>query len=60
MCVESMALQTAAAPTLPGNSQTYVDELGIAGVEQPGSGDYAVVSLLVIKPTWLGNIYDRQ
>ena len=43
MCVESMALQTAAAPKLPGNLQTCVDELGVACVEQPGSGDSAVV-----------------
>ena len=60
MCVESMALQTAAAPTLPGNSQTYVDELGIAGVEQPGLGDSAVASLLVIELMWLGNVYDGE
>ena len=60
MCVKSMALQTAAAPTLPGNSQTYIDELGIAGVEQPGSGDSAVVSSLVIEPTWLDNVYNGQ
>ena len=33
-------------------------ELGVAGVEQPGSGDFAVVSLLVMEPTWLGNVYD--
>ena len=51
-CVESMALQTAAAPKLPRNVQTCVDELGIAGVEQPGLGDSAVVSLLVIEPMW--------
>ena len=60
MCVESMALQTAAAPKLPGNLQTCVDELGVAGVEQPGSGDSAVVSLLAIEPTWLGNVYNGQ
>ena len=52
MCVESMALQTAAAPKLPGNLQTCVGELGVAGVEQPGSGDSAVVSSLVIEPMW--------
>ena len=44
MCVESMALQTAAALKLPGNWQTCVDELGVAGVEQPGSGDSTVAS----------------
>ena len=60
MCVESMALQTAAAPKLPGNLQTYVDELGVAGVEQPGSGDSAVVSSFVIEPTWLDNVHDGQ
>ena len=53
-----MALQTAAAPKLPGNLQTCVDELGIAGVKQPGLGDSAVVSSLVIESTWLGNVYD--
>ena len=52
MCIECMALQTAAAPKLPGNLQTYVGELGVAGVEQPGSGDSAVVSSLVIEPMW--------
>ena len=60
MCVESMALQTAAARKLPRNLQSCVDRLGIACVEQPGSGDSAVVSSLVIEPTWLGNVYDRQ
>ena len=60
MCVESMALQTAAAPKLLGNLQTCVDELGVAGIEQPGLGDYAVASSLVIEPTWLGNVYDGQ
>ena len=55
-----MALQTAAAWKLPGTLQTCVDRLGVACVEQPGSGDSAVVSSLVIEPTWLGNIYDRQ
>ena len=59
-CVESMALQTAAAPKLPGNLQTCVDELGVDGVEQPGSVDSSVVSSLVIEPTWLGNVYDGQ
>ena len=59
-CVESMALQTAAAPKLPGNLQTYVDEPGVAGVEQSGLGDSAVVLLLVIELTWLGNVYDGQ
>ena len=58
MCVESMALQTAAARKLPGNLQTCVDELGVTGVEQPGLGDSTVVSLLVIEPTLLGNVYD--
>ena len=60
MCVESMALQIAAAPKLPGNLQTCVDELGVACVKQPGSGDSAVVSSLVIELTWLGNVYDGQ
>ena len=60
MCVESMALQTAAAWKLPGNLQTCVDELGVAGVEQPGLGDSAIVLSLVIEPTWLGNVYDGQ
>ena len=55
-----MALQTAAAPILPGNLQTCVDELDVTCVKQPGSGDSAVVSSLVIEPTWLGNVYDRQ
>ena len=55
-----MALQTAAAPKLPGNLQTYVDELGVIGVEQPGSGDSSVVLSLVIEPMWLGNAYDGQ
>ena len=50
MCVESMALQTAAATKLPGNLQTSVTEVGVACVEQPGLGDYAVVLLLVIEP----------
>ena len=60
MCVESMALQTAAAPKLPGNLQTCVDELGVAGVEQPGLGESAIVASLVIEPMWLGNVYDGQ
>ena len=55
-----MALQTADAPKLPGNLQTYVDDLGIAGVEQPGLGDSAVISSLVIELIWLGNVYDGQ
>ena len=55
-----MALQTACAPQLPGTLQTCVDELGIAGVEHPGSGDSTVVSLLAIEPMWLGNVYDGQ
>ena len=59
-CVESMALQTAAAPKLPGNLQTCVDELGVAGIEHPGSENSDVVSLLVIEPTRLGNVYDGQ
>ena len=42
-CVESMALQTAAAPKLPGNLQTCVDDVGVASVEQPDLGDSAVV-----------------
>ena len=60
MYVESMTLQTAAAPKLPGNLQTCVDELGVACVKQPGLGDSAVASSLVIELTWLGNVYDRQ
>ena len=55
-----MALQTAAALELPGNLQTCVDELGVACVKQPGLGDSAVVSSLVIEPMWLGNVYDGQ
>ena len=55
-----MALQTAAAPKLPGNLQTCVDELDVAGDKHPGSGDSAVVSSLVIEPIWLGNVYDGQ
>ena len=49
MCVESMALQTAAAPKLPGNSLACVDELDVAcvgqpGFGQPGSGDCSIVT----------------
>ena len=55
-----MALQTAAARELPGNMQTCVDELSVAGVKQPGSGDCTVVSSLVIEPMWLGNAYHGQ
>ena len=40
--------------------QTCVDEIIVACVKQPGSGDSAVVSSLVIKPTWLGSVYDGQ
>ena len=32
----------------------------VACVEQPGSGDFAVASSLVIEPMWLGNVYDGQ
>ena len=60
VCVEYMILQTVAATKLPGNLQTSVAELGVACVEQPGSGDSAVVSSLVIEPTWLGNVYNGQ
>ena len=59
-CVESMVLQTAAAPKLPGNSQTAVATADVACTEHPGSGDSAVVLSLVIEPTWLGNVYDGQ
>ena len=59
-CVEYPALQTAAATKLHGNLQTSVAELGVTCVEQPGLGDYAVVSSLVIEPTWLGNVYGKQ
>ena len=59
-CVKSMALQTAAATKLPGNLQTSVMEVGVAYVGQPELGDSAVVSLLVIGPTWLGNVSDGQ
>ena len=45
---------------LLGNLQTCVDEQSIACVKHPGSGDSAVVSSLVIEPTWLSNIYDGQ
>ena len=55
-CVESIALQTAAATKLPGNLQTSVAEVGVARVEQPELGDSTVVSPLVIEPTWLGNV----
>ena len=58
MCVESRALQTAAATKLPGNVQTSVIGLGVACVAQPGLWDSAVVSSLVIELTWLGSIYD--
>ena len=60
MFVESIALQSATVTKLPGNLQTYVDELGVAGIEQPGSGDSTVVSSLVIEPMWLSNVYDVQ
>ena len=59
-CVESMALQTAAATKLPGNLQTSIAEVKVARGGQPESGDSAVVSPIVIKPTWLGNVYDGQ
>ena len=59
-CVESMALQTAAATKLPENLQTYIEKPGVAGVKQPELGDSAVVLLLVIEPMWLDNVYDRQ
>ena len=55
-----MALQTAAAMALPGNLQTSVAELGVTCVEQPGLGDSAVASSLVLVPMWLGNVYDGQ
>ena len=45
---------------LPGNLLTCVSESGIACVKQPESGGSAVVSSLVIEPTWLGNVYDGQ
>ena len=45
---------------LPGNLQTCVSEQGIACVKQPESGGSAVVSSLVIEPTWLGNVYNGQ
>ena len=60
MCFESMALQTAAATKLSGTLQTSVLELDVASVEQPGSGDSAVISSLIIEPMWLGNDYNRQ
>ena len=60
MCVESMAYQSAAVTELPGNLQTCVSEQGITRVKQPESGGSAVVLLLVIEPTWLGNVYDGQ
>ena len=59
-CVESMALQTAAATKLPGTLQTSVMEVGIKCIEQPELGDSIVVSLLVIDPTWLGNVYNEH
>ena len=55
-----MALKIAAASKLPGNWQTCIDELGVAAVEQPESGDSAVVLSLVIELTWLGNVYNGQ
>ena len=60
MCVESRALQTAAVLKLPGNLQTSIAEVDVACVEQPKSGDSTVVSLLIIEPTWLRFVYDRQ
>ena len=59
-CVESMALQTAAATKLPGDLQTLIAEVDVACVEHPELGDSAVVSSLVIEPTWLGNVYNGQ
>ena len=59
-CVESMALQTAAAAKLHGNLQTSITKVGVTCVKHPGSGDSAVVSLLVMEPMWLGNVYDGQ
>ena len=45
---------------LPGNLQACVDELGVACVKHPGLGDSAVVSSLVVEPTWFGNVYNGQ
>ena len=43
-CVESMALQTAAAVKLPGNLQIAMTEVDIIHAEQPEPGDSAVVT----------------
>ena len=55
-----MVLQIAAATKLPGNLQTSIVEVGVAGVGQPELGDSTVVSSLVIEPTWLGSVYNGQ
>ena len=57
-CVESMALQTAAATKLPGNLQTAVANVNIACAGHPESGDSAIVLPLVIEPTWLDSVYN--
>ena len=58
MCVESMALQTAAATKLSGNLETSIEEVDVACVEQPELGDSTILSSLVLEPTWLGNVYN--
>ena len=60
MCVESTALQTVAAMQLPGNVQSANANVGIARAEKPELGGSTGVSLIVIEPTWLGNVYNRQ
>ena len=58
--MESEALQTAAATKLPDSPSTDVNCAHVSRVEQPELGGSAVVSSLVIEPTWLGNVYDGQ
>ena len=59
-CVESTALQTAAAMKLPRIVYSAMANVGIARTEQPELGGSAVVSLLVIELTWLGNAYGNR
>ena len=59
-CIESMALQTAAAAKLPGNLKPAIANTEIVRVEQLEAGCSTVVSLLVIESMWLGDVYDGQ
>ena len=59
-CVESMELQITGATKWPGNLQTAIVEVDVARVEQPESGDSAVVLSLVFELKWLGNVYNGQ